>query len=398
MLSLAEARSIIEQHVQPLASVPMPLAAARGRVLREDIFAPDDLPAFDRSAMDGYAIDAKDPSPKFRVVMEVQAGPAPMGKIGPGECARIFTGAQIPAGASQVIMQEDVERDGEWITVRERHKKMWIRYRGEDARQGERLLTTGVRLRAGELSLLAQLGAVQPRIGCAPRVIHFATGNELVDPSAAPGPGQIRDSNSTLITALLADVGAQLVAQSRCGDALDTLVQAIREHPPEDWDCLLISGGASVGDYDFGTRALAELGFQVHFGQMSIRPGKPLVFATRGAQVAFVIPGNPVSHFVTFQIAIRFALERLEGAMPAWETVNLELAEDLPAKPNERHTLWPVHVGMREGRLRIWPLAWQSSGDLRGLLGANALVPIAPGAGGAKKGEMVECVLLAVLP
>ncbi|MEI9896850.1 MAG: gephyrin-like molybdotransferase Glp [Chthoniobacter sp.] len=398
MLSLAEARSIIAQYVQPLEPVSTPLAAARGRILREDIFAPEDLPAFDRSAMDGYAIDAQDASPKFRVVMEVQAGQAPAGKIGPGECARIFTGAPIPAGASQVIMQEDVERDGGWITLRARDKKRWIRYRGEDARQGERLLSAGVRLRAGELSLLAQLGAVQPRVGPAPRVIHLATGNELVDSSAAPGPGQIRDSNSTLIAALLADVGAQLVAQGRCGDALETLVQAIRQHPVEDWDCLLISGGASVGDYDFGTRALAELGFQVHFGQMSIRPGKPLVFATRGRQIAFVIPGNPVSHFVTFQIAIRLALERLEGALGAWETVQLELAEDLPAKPNERHTLWPVHVGLRDGALRVWPLSWQSSGDLRGLLGANALVPIAPGAGGAKKGEHVECVLLAALP
>ncbi|MEP6670667.1 MAG: gephyrin-like molybdotransferase Glp [Chthoniobacter sp.] len=398
MLSLAAARSLIEQHVQPLEPVATPLAVARGHILREDIFAPDDLPAFDRSAMDGYAIDAKDLSPKFRVVMEVQAGQAPAQKIGPGECARIFTGAPIPGGASQVIMQEDVERDGEWITLRERDKKTWIRYRGEDARQGELLLAAGVRLRAGELSLLAQLGTVQPRVGCAPRVIHFATGNELVDPSAAPGPGQIRDSNSTLITALLADVGAHLVAQDRCGDALDTLVQAIRQHLAESWDCLLISGGASVGDYDFGTRALAELGFQVHFGQMSIRPGKPLVFATRGGQIAFVIPGNPVSHFVTFQIAIRLALERLEGAVSSWETVSLELAEDLPAKPNERHTLWPVHVGLRDGALRVWPLSWQSSGDLRGLLGANALVPIAPGAGGAKKGDCVDCVLLAALP
>ncbi|HSI15754.1 MAG TPA: molybdopterin molybdotransferase MoeA [Chthoniobacter sp.] len=394
MLSLVEARSIIEQHVQPLEPVATPLAAARGCVLREDIFAPEDLPAFERSAMDGYAIDAQDASEKFRVVMEIQAGQVPAAKIGAGECARIFTGAPIPAGASQVIMQEDVERDGEWITVRERDKKTWIRYRGEDARQGELLLAAGGRLGAGELSLLAQLGAVQPRVGPAPRVLHFATGNEIVDPATTPGMGQIRDSNSTLIAALLADVNARLVAQARCGDALDALVQAVQMHPAESWDCLLISGGASVGDYDFGGRALKELGFEMHFGQMNIRPGKPLIFATRGRQTAFVIPGNPVSHFVTFQVGIRLALERLQGMASLFEPVKIELAADLLAKPNERKTLWPVHIGVEGGVLKAWPLSWQSSGDLRGLLGANGLVPIASGAGGAKKGETVECVLV----
>jgi molybdopterin molybdotransferase len=373
--------------------VPLPLA--RGRILRQDIHAPDDLPAFDRSAMDGYAVDAADASERFRVKFEVQAGQTPAGRIERGECARIFTGAPIPEGASQVVMQEDVVREGEWISIRERDAKAWIRRRGEDARRGDLLLAAGPRLRAGELSLLAQIGATEIHVGPAPRILHFATGDELVDPSSTPGAGQIRDSNSTLIAALLAEMGAQLVAQHRCGDALDTLVGEIQRHPPATWDALLISGGASVGDYDFGRQALTELGFTVHFPNIRIRPGKPLVFATRGRQVAFVIPGNPVSHFVTFQVAIRHALERLEGARSSWALAKIELAADLPAKSNDRETLWPAHVAASEGGLRAYPLAWQSSGDLRGLLGANALLPIAPGASGAKKGTAVDCLLLA---
>ena len=397
MLSLAAARSQIELLVHPLESVAMPLASARGRVLREDVLAPDDLPAFDRSAMDGYAVGAQDTSQRFRVVMEVQPGHAPTGKIGPGECARIFTGAQIPEGASQVIMQEDVKRDGDWMSVSERETKTWIRHRGEDAKRGELLLSAGVRLHAGELSLLAQIGVTLPRLSPAPRVLHFTTGNELVEPSATPGPGQIRDSNSTLMAAVLAENGARLIAQGRCGDELASLVQKIQDHSPDDWDVLLISGGASVGDYDFGARALAELGFTVHFRQMSIRPGKPLIFATRDQQVAFVIPGNPVSHFVTFQVAIRLALERLEGVVSGWETAKIILSEDLAAKPNERQTLWPAHVRVADGKLQVLPLSWQSSGDLRGLLGANALIPIAPGEPGAKKGTLVDCLLLAAV-
>ncbi|HEY3900984.1 MAG TPA: gephyrin-like molybdotransferase Glp [Chthoniobacter sp.] len=394
MLSLAEARATIEKLVLPLDSATVALSSARGRILRQDIHAPEDLPAFDRSAMDGYVVDAVDPSERFRVKFEVQAGQTPSGRIERGECARIFTGAPIPEGASQVIMQEDVVRDGEWITVRERDTRAWIRRRGEDARRGDLLLAAGPRLRAGELSLLAQIGATEVQVGPAPRVLHFATGDELVDPSATPGAGQIRDSNSTLIAALLAEMGAHLVTQHRCGDALEPLVAEIQRHPTATWDVLLISGGASVGDYDFGRRALAELGFTVHFPNIRIRPGKPLVFATRGRQVAFVIPGNPMSHFVTFQIGVRHALERLEGAPSSWALAKIELAADLPAKSNDRETLWPVHVAASDGVLRAHPLAWQSSGDLRGLLGANGLLPIAPGASGAKKGTPVDCLLL----
>ena len=393
MISLAEARAIIAERIRPPDPEAAPLAGAHGRVLREDVAAGEDLPAFDRSAMDGYAVGAEDRSERFRIVGEIQPGAAPAVDIRTGECARIFTGAQIPAGASQVIMQENVVRDGEWITPALRDAKTWIRHRGDDARRGDVLLRAGVRLGACELALLAQLGVVQPRVSPAARVIHFTTGNELTDPAATPAAGQIRDSNSTLIAALLADCGARLTHQRRCGDALETLIAAITA-VGDAWDALLISGGASVGDYDFGARALEALGFSIHFRQINLRPGKPLIFATRGRQCAFVIPGNPVSHFVTFHTAIRHALECLENAPPSWPLARVALAADLPAKPDARETFWPAHVAVTDGVLRAHPLAWQSSGDLRGLVGANALLPIAPGTGPLRAGELAECLLL----
>ncbi len=394
MLSLLEARALIEQLVQPLAAAPTPLAAAHHRVLREDILAPDDLPAFDRSAMDGYAVIAGDESPRLRVVAEVQPGHAPAVTIQRGECARIFTGAQLPPGATQVLIQENVVRDGEWITPRERDAKSWIRRRGEDARRGDLMLTAGVRLPAGELARLAQLGDTTPLVIPAPRVLHFATGNDLVDPALPPGAGQIRDSNSTLLAALLADAGARLVAQDRCGDQLDALAARMSSEPAASWQLLLLSGGASVGDYVFGPRALERLGFTLHFRALNLRPGKPLVFATRDRQVAFVIPGNPVSHFVTFHVAIRRALECLAGAAPAWSFAEVALLADLPARPDPRETWHPAHVSLVEGQMRARPLAWQSSGDLRGLVSANALLPFAPGVCGAKKGALLDGLLL----
>ena len=396
MLSLAAARTIIAEATGPLASAPTPLAAAHGRVLREDIATDEDMPAFDRSAMDGYAVGAEDRSGRFRVVGEIQPGHAPVVKIGAGECARIFTGAQIPAGAGQVIMQENVARDGEWITPRDRDAKTWIRHRGEDARRGDVLLRAGTRLGAGELALLAQLGVVEPRVSPAPRVIHFATGNELTDPAATPAAGQIRDSNSTLIAALLAERGAHLIRQRRCGDALETLTAEIAA-AGDAWDALLISGGASVGDYDFGTRALEALGFTIHFRQINLRPGKPLVFATRGPQLAFVIPGNPVSHFVTFHTAIRLALDCLEGGAPRWTLARLPLAGGVALKGDARETWWPAHLAVSAGRLEARALAWQSSGDLRGLVGANGLVRRAPEAGAGRADGEVECLLLGAL-
>ena len=179
--------------------------------------------------MDGYALGVDDPSEKFRVIGEMQPGrPAPLA-IGPGECVRIFTGGAIPQGATQVLMQEDVEREGEWMIPRERGSQTHIRRRGEDVRAGDLVLRAGTRLGAAELSLMAHLGHVQPLVSPAPRVLHLATGRELVDPADTPGPGEIRDSNSTLIAALLADSGAKLTGQSRCGDEPGSIVNAIRE-------------------------------------------------------------------------------------------------------------------------------------------------------------------------
>jgi molybdopterin molybdotransferase len=394
LISLDDARSLISRVVPPLLSIDLPLAEARGRVLREDVLAPEDLPAFDRSAMDGYAVQAGDTSPKFRVIAELQAGQTSEVEIRPGECARIFTGAQIPPGATQVIMQEETERDGEWMIARKRDTKTWIRQRGEDARRGDRLLGSGARLGSGELSLLAQLGHIRPRVSPAPRVMHLTTGDELVDPAERPGAGQIRDSNSTLVASLLAEAGAKLIAQGRCGDTLFALTEAVALQPLDSWDVLLISGGASVGDYDFGFRALEELGFTTHFRQMNLRPGKPLIFATRGSQLAFVLPGNPVSHFVTFHVAVRLALECLEGGTQSWPLVAIEVGTDLPTKSDARETWWPAQVVAEDGVLRARPLTWQSSGDLRGLVSANALLRIAPGTHTIERGTRLPVLPL----
>ena len=393
MISVTEARSIIAEKVQPLAPARLALADAHGRILREDAIAPCDFPAFDRSAMDGYAVGIDDTADRFRVVMEIQAGMPPERALAPGECARIFTGARIPAGASQVIMQECVRRDSEWMIPLRRDRTAHIRHCGEDARAGAVLLESGARLRATELALLAQLGAVRPLVSPAPRVFHIATGRELVPPEVEPRDGEIRDTNSTMVAAMLAERGANLCHQSRCGDDLQETVARIRSVPDETWEMLLISGGASVGDYDFGAKALRELGFTIHFDRLNLRPGKPLIFATRGGQAAFVLPGNPVSHLVTFHLAVRLALECLESAPPSWPLADAILDGELPAQSDPRETYWPCKVRGEDGSLHARPLASKSSGDLCGLAHVNALIR-QPASEALSSGSKATCLLL----
>lgn len=393
MITLAAARALIAEKISPLKAVPMPLAKAAGCVLRRDVLAKEDLPGFDRSAMDGYAIAADDPSERFRITAEIQPGPLPKCKIGRGECARIFTGAPIPAGASQVLMQEAVRVENGFIIPLEKTGARHIRQRGEDAHKGDLLMKSGIRLGAGELALLAGLGATRLKVSPPVRVVHFATGNELVGPEEKLRLGQIRDSNSTLVAALVREFGGELIKQERVADDFGLLMKKTRTLK-QSFDLLLLSGGASVGDYDFGKKLLTDLGFQIHFSAINLRPGKPLVFATRGRQAAFVVPGNPVSHLVTLQVAVRLAFERFSGAAISWPLVKIRLAETFEHRPAGRETFCPARVEVQEGGLVVRALRWQSSGDVTGLTGVNALLQLDANAQAPKTGDNVPVLIL----
>jgi molybdopterin molybdotransferase len=391
MIPLLEARFVVHAQTHEANAARTPCQTATARTLRENVLAPTDFPAFDRSAVDGYAIGGV--GERFQVVAQLGAGAVSPLSLSAGECARIFTGAMVPPGTVAVIMQEDVDRKGETVVVKQRGEATHIRRRGEDARKGDVLIPSGTRIGASEAALLAQIGMLQPLVSPAPRILHLVTGNELIDPSLSPAPGEIRDSNSTLMAALLTQSGADLVYQSRCPDSLPELVAAV-EKPAADWDVLLISGGASVGDYDFGARALDELGFQIHFRKVNIRPGKPLVFATRGRQIAFVVPGNPVAHLVTFHLIIQHALDRLQGNEVPFALVSVALVSGIPSPPDQRETWSPARVSVCDGTLSARPLSWQSSGDLCGIGGTNGLLRVPPGSGAHAAGARLECLLL----
>jgi molybdopterin molybdotransferase len=299
-----------------------------------------------------------------------------------GEAVQIATGGALPGSGLQVVMKEDVRVDGDRVRVLRREGAGYIRARGEDCRSGDVLLAAGTRLSAGSVALLASLGAVRPLVTRLPRVLHLATGNEIVPPDQTPGRGQIRDSNSTLVRAFFEQWGVTPV-QLRVGEdraAIETAIANSRL-PIAEVDVLIISGGASVGEHDFTRGLLEQFGYTVRVSKTATRPGKPLIVAQRGRTVAFGLPGNPLAHFVCLNLFVRAAVERLLGLPERDSFAGAVLAADLEGDGNARETLWPARVRCENGRMAATPLRWSSSGDLTCLATANALLRVAPGTG-----------------
>ncbi|HWB61596.1 MAG TPA: molybdopterin molybdotransferase MoeA [Chthoniobacteraceae bacterium] len=386
MKQIDEALALILSRTPLMPPVETPLADALGRVLRGEIVADMDSPPFDCSSMDGYALRAADAGKPLEIVAEIQAGVGNPAAISVGQCARIFTGAKIPEGADCVLMQEEAALENGKLVSPQIPAGENIRRQGENCRKGDLLLKPGVTLSPGDLAVLASCGATRPKVGARPRVVHFVTGDELVDPSQTPSGGQIRDCNSTLVAALLAQHGAELVNQLRLPDNFEKSIDAVAN--ARDFDVLLISGGASVGAYDFARPLLEKAGFEILLSQINMRPGKPLIFAARGKQLAFGLPGNPVSHAAIFYRVLAPVLEAMLGATPAERMLEGRMGHDFSSRPNPRETYWPCHAAWRDGAFRLRALRFQSSGDITGIAGMNALLRIPSGHPGMiKEGE-----------
>lgn len=372
MLSVAAVWERLDTLTAPLPAERIPLAAA-GRVLRETVIAPEDQPPFDRAAIDGYVAALDLPAgATVRVV-----GDIPMGELAPaaplpGAALRLFTGSAVPAGPLGLVMHEETAADtaAGTVTLRVAPSAAFIRRRASQARAGDLLLAPGTTLQAGALALLASVGLVTPLVARRARVAHLVTGGELIAPDAAAQPGRIRDSNSTLLAALLAGASAELVAHACAGESYDDddAFAGLLESAP---DLVLISGGSSGGAHDHTARLLTAHGFSLAIEQVASRPGKPLLVGVRGAQIAFGLPGNPLSHFVCFHLFVARVLARLAGAAPA-PLLRLPLAPGAALRTHPRETWWPA-ARVAEGYA---PLPWTDSSDLTALVHTHALLRV----------------------
>lgn len=388
--SASEVLKLVGAICRPLAAERVSLARAAGRVLREPVCAPEDQPPFDRSAVDGFAVRLDDAAERFQVVDEIRAGDWKPRQLHLGESVRIATGGALPGDGLQVVMREDAEREGGFVSVSRRDDGRNIRLRGEDARVGQILIEPGIWLQPGTLGLLASVGCAHPLVTRLPRVLHLATGNEIVPPEQTPERGQIRDSNSTLVRAFLDQWRIQ-PTQLRVPED-EVAARAALEGSARDADLILISGGASVGEHDFTRHLLEQLGFTVHVSKTSARPGKPLIVARQGNAVAFGLPGNPLAHFVCLNLYVRAALAAFAGRPVESVFHTGVLLANLEADGNARETFWPAHWRLRDGIATLAPLRWSSSGDLTSLVSANALLRVMAGAKRLERGSRIEFV------
>ena len=398
MLSVDEALEVVRREAKPLASEEVALADALGRVLAQDVAADRDLPAFDRSAMDGYALraaDVADAPRALELVGEVRAGQAASFELGPGQAAKILTGAPLPSGATAVQQVEKTRPLDEFrVTILARvDERQNVAPRGSEVRKGERVLERGRLVDASAIAVLAATGHASVAVARRPRAAVLVTGDEIVDFAAAPGPSQVRNSNGPAIAALARLAGASVRVVGIAPDRPDATLDALRDGF-EGADVLLVSGGVSAGDYDLVEPALAELGTTFFFTGVAMKPGAPLVFGRRGDALVFGLPGNPVSAQVTFELFARAALLRLQGARVASRPrVSVELASTFRNRSG-RACHVPARVRLEDGRLVARAVRSMGSGDLVAHARANALVVLEAARSEAAAGESAVALLL----
>ncbi|MFQ5731404.1 MAG: gephyrin-like molybdotransferase Glp [Planctomycetaceae bacterium] len=402
MLSVDDALAEIVTAVTPFEPQSIALADALGLFLAEDVVSDTDSPPFDKALMDGYAVRAADIDGNARLIVtgEVTAGRVPTRDVGPGEAIRIMTGAPMPGGADAVVRVEDTEFDAAASSVVIRVAAISpgddMMPRAASMRAGERVLATGRQLGPQQHGALAELGRARVSVRRRPRIAILATGDELVPVGEVPGPGQIRNSNETMLAAQAQRAGADVIRLGIARDKRPDLRAKIQSGL--EYDVLLLSGGVSAGTLDLVPSELEGAGVRQVFHRVKVKPGKPVWFGMRPAVVeggggpccVFGLPGNPVSSMVCFELFARTAIRRLMGDPdPLPRPVAARLAADFSFR-GDRPTYHPAEVTHGESGPVVRPVNWQGSADLRSTVETNGLALFPPGDRNLNAGERVD--------
>lgn len=374
--------------------------AAEGRVAAATVLAPVSLPPFDASAMDGFALRRSDldgpPPHRLRMVGESFAGRPWSQPIPAGSAIRIFTGAAVPAALDTVVIQEDCDYGGDEVRIRVTPEAGDnIRAAGHDVQAGQPLVAAGTRITAFHLGWMSACGVTQVSVFRRPRVGIFSTGDELVEPGGALGPGQIYDANRHLLSLLLSRLPVQLTDLGIVPDD-PARIRAVLERAAAETDAIVTSGGVSVGDADWVKRIVDEMG-ALQFWKLNLKPGKPLAYGRIGRSVFVGLPGNPVSTVVTALLLARPALLRLCGCpYEAPPALRARLAQPIHHRPGREEFQRGI-VREQDGELVVAVTGDQSSNRLASFAGANCLIRIAKDSGNLEAGEPVSVLLLTTL-
>jgi molybdopterin molybdotransferase len=388
MVSFEEAiNTVLSQHFR-LDSERVVLSESLGRILAEDVFSDMDMPPFDKSAVDGFACMLENlsiNSMTLEIIETIPAGTVPQNAILPGQCSKIMTGAMVPSGATCVIMVEDSEKAGEHqVKVTPVNTGNNICYRGEDIRNGDLVLPKGIQITPAHIAVLASVGAVTPLVTKLPAIAIISTGDELVEPAITPAPAQIRNSNAM-----------QMEAQIRTVPAIPAYYGIVSDEGPElrkiidlalsENDVVLLTGGVSMGDFDFVPGVMQDAGIEILFKSIAIQPGKPTVFGRRNNTFIFGLPGNPVSSFVLFELMVKPFLRRMMGCTTEPVEFRLPIGVDFTRRKSARKSMIPVII--REGA--VFPVEYHGSAHINAYSVANGIMSVEIGTTIIKKGELV---------
>lgn len=376
MISEEETLEKILAAVAPLPTIEVFLDDALDRFAAADLFATIPLPSFDNSAMDGYAVVTRSAikDPRLKIVGEQAAGISKDFSLSDGEAIRIFTGAPIPKGADAVVMQEETQREGDFVVVRTKQisEGDFVRRAGADLALGQQIIKRGDQLHPTTLALLASQGTRSVTVGKRAQVAIVTTGDELIAPGKKLEPGQIFESNGVMLATLVVKANAELSMRRHCRDNFDALCGALRD--ATQYDVAVISGGVSVGERDFVREALQEIGAEIDLWRVAVKPGKPFLFGKRDQCRIFGLPGNPVSTFVTFLVFVRPTLRQMMGAADAGlPRIRVRLGHEISGDETRPHYF---RGELSNGEFKV--IGRQESHALFGLARATALLRVKP--------------------
>jgi len=387
MIPIYEAFRIIDQEVTQLKVETVLLESSVKRVLAEDVVADMDLPPFDRSQMDGFAViseDTKEAPVKLKLIGESIAGRGFDGEVKPGETVKIMTGARVPKGADSIQKLELAKESNGFVEILEptSHKQNIVSM-GEEIKKGTKVFSSGELITDKMIPTLASFGYAKIKVFCQPKIWILSTGTELVEIHEKPGKDQIRNSNSVMLQMFLKTLGLESKVLKNIGDDQRALAETIEQEVVSDESegkVLITTGGVSVGDYDFTKLALKSLGAEIFFDKIALKPGKPTVFAKLGECLIFALPGNPVSAAVTFQLFVRRAILKMQGAINYCLKDEFAIVAKKIKSTKERDCVLPAFVSTNEqGQMMIESLKFAGSSNFIQFAHSNSLVYVPKG-------------------
>ena len=397
MIARIDAQNTVLGAVARLEAIEVDREDAYRCVLAADVVSPEDVPPFANSAVDGYAVtlaDMANGTAELVVSGTIAAGDAPEPEVTPGHAVRIMTGAPVPVGAEAIVMVEDSQRIGDdrvKLTAKVEPNQA-IRPAGDDVKRGDTVFRVGDEVNAAVLGMLASMNVATVTVTRRPTVAVLSTGDELVDDGSELGPGQIRESNKTMLVRLVAEAGCDVVDYGIVRDDEAELEEVLR-HASQHCDAIVTSGGVSMGDYDVVKAVLGRIA-DMHWMQIAIKPAKPFAFGKLNGTPIFGLPGNPVSSFVSFELFARPALRKMSGhTLPERLVVNVTAAAPFKRKPDGKEHFARAIVSANNGSLGAVPVGAQGSHQLAATALANALV-ILPDGNSVEPGDTVHALLL----